>query len=322
MPSARWVRASETTWPLPFRSWFGTAIGGSVSKPSGRSRALGELRSQRTLDQINPLITESDDWRIRTQALLAKVHIEMDGSLPLLEQLKTNPDWHVRRAAAEGMGLLRSDQARNILGSMVNDSDPRVLTAVGASLTDYPQVAALEDLRRLLTSEDLAVLTTAAAALGTRGDRNALAGLNAAYVRLKSPADREPMIEIVRALGNIVVPLDSTVFFASLEMSDKTATIATLTGAIKDTDRNVAMAAAEALTRIDGKDHAGEITASPGGEFPLNLEAIRAPAASRARIVTSRGEIVIEFLPGAAPNTVANFTSLVARGYFNDLNFH
>ncbi|MDZ4806284.1 MAG: HEAT repeat domain-containing protein, partial [Candidatus Eisenbacteria bacterium] len=208
--------------------------------------ALGELRSQSVLDQINPMITESDDWRIRTQALLAKVHIEIDGSLPLLEQLKSNPDWRIRRAAAEGMGVLRSDQARTILGSMINDSDPRVLSAVGAALTDYPQVAALHDLRHLLTSEDLAVLTTAAAALGARADRNALAGLNSTYARLKSPADREPMAEIARALGNIIVPLDSTVFFASLEMSDRTATIATLTGALKDPDRSVALAAAAA----------------------------------------------------------------------------
>jgi len=289
---------------------------------SATFEALGQLRSQAALDQINPLITESDDWRIRSQALQAKVQIEVDGSLPLLEQLKSNSDWHIRKAAAEGMGVLRSDQARTILGSMVNDSDPRVLTAVAAALTNYPQVTALENLRHLLTSEDLAVLTTAAAALGARADRTALSGLNSAYSRLKSPADNEPMIEILRALGNIIVPLDSTVHYGSLAMTDKAASIATLTSALGDPDRQVALAAAGSLTRIDGKDHAAEITSVSTGTFPLNIELIRNPGASRARLVTPQGEIVIEFLPGAAPNTVANFISLASRGYFNNLAFH
>jgi cyclophilin family peptidyl-prolyl cis-trans isomerase/HEAT repeat protein len=289
---------------------------------TGTFQALGELRSQVALDRITPLVTESDDWRIRTQALYAKTQIEVDGTLPLLEQLKSNSDWHIRRAAAQSMGLLASDQARTILGSMVHDSDPRVLAAVAEALTNFPQVAALEDLRQLLTSEDVAVLTNAASALGNRGDRGALAGLNTAYARLKSPADSEPMTEILRALGNIVVPLDSTIVLGSLEKSDRDATIATLTGALKDPDRNVALAAAAALERIDGKDHTAEVAADSGSRFPLSLDAIRKPEASRARIVTGKGDIEIEFLPGAAPNTVANFVTLAARGYFNGLAFH
>lgn len=284
--------------------------------------ALGQLRSQSVLTEINPMVTESDDWRIRTQALLCKVQIEIDGSLPLLEQLKSNPDWRIRRAAAEGLGVLRSDQSRSILGSMVNDSDPRVLTAVGAALTEYPQVAALENLRQLLASEDLAVLTTAASALGARGDRGALAGLNSSYARLKSPADSEPMTEIVRAIGNIVVPVDPAVSFGSLELPDKTASLATLTSALKDPDRAVALEAAASLARIDGKDHSGEVVSISAGAFPLHLETIRKPPAQKVRIVTAQGEIVIEFLPGSAPNTVANFLSLASRDYFNNLNFH
>jgi cyclophilin family peptidyl-prolyl cis-trans isomerase/HEAT repeat protein len=289
---------------------------------SGTFQALGELRSQVALDRITPLVTESDDWRIRTQALYSKTQIEIDGTLPLLEQLKTNSDWHMRRAAAQSMGLLASDQARTILGSMIHDSDPRVLAAVAEALTNYPQVAALEDLRHLLVSEDLAVLTNAASALGNRADRGALPGLNAAYARLKSPADSEPMTEIVRALGNIVVPQDTTIVYGSLEMADRTATIATLTTALKDPDRNVGLAAAAALQRIDGQDHTAEVSPASSGSYPLNLDAIRKPEASRAKIVTGKGEVVFEFLPGAAPNTVANFIALASRGYFDGLTFH
>ncbi len=42
----------------------------------------------------------------------------------------------------------------------------------------------------------------------------------------------------------------------------------------------------------------------------------------RAKIVTSRGEIVVELFENEAPNTVANFISLVKSGFYKDIKFH
>jgi cyclophilin family peptidyl-prolyl cis-trans isomerase len=39
-------------------------------------------------------------------------------------------------------------------------------------------------------------------------------------------------------------------------------------------------------------------------------------------IETAQGEIVIEFLPDAAPNAVENFRLLAEHGYYNGLTFH
>jgi peptidyl-prolyl cis-trans isomerase B (cyclophilin B) len=44
--------------------------------------------------------------------------------------------------------------------------------------------------------------------------------------------------------------------------------------------------------------------------------------ASRVRIETTRGEIVIELNDQAAPQTVANFLSYVREGYYNSTIFH
>ncbi len=42
----------------------------------------------------------------------------------------------------------------------------------------------------------------------------------------------------------------------------------------------------------------------------------------RVRLKTSRGDIVIELFENEAPNTVANFISLVEKGFYNGVTFH
>lgn len=42
----------------------------------------------------------------------------------------------------------------------------------------------------------------------------------------------------------------------------------------------------------------------------------------RVRLTTSKGDIVIELFENEAPNTVANFISLVEKGYYDGLTFH
>lgn len=284
--------------------------------------ALGQLGLTQSLQFIDPIYRESDDARIRAAALLAKAHIEGEGILPTAEQARNSSEWIIRRAAAEALGLIRSDQARAVLGQMTIDQSPQVLAQVATSLTDYPQLAALDDLVFLLKSGDPVVLTTAASALGQRGDRQSIGPLVETYGRLSSPADREPMMEILGALSRIAVPVNTGLVRGSLSKSDRGTIARTLTAALKDGDRLIGQAAAAALERIDGRNHDAEI-AGPPVDYPLYAEEIAAlGAAPKVRLQTRHGAIEIELLPGEAPNSVANYLHLVRQGFFNGLNFH
>ncbi|NLE38694.1 MAG: peptidylprolyl isomerase [Pirellulaceae bacterium] len=42
----------------------------------------------------------------------------------------------------------------------------------------------------------------------------------------------------------------------------------------------------------------------------------------RVRLKTTKGDIVLELFENEAPNTVANFISLVEKGFYDDLTFH
>lgn len=243
--------------------------------------ALGQIEANQALTYIEPIILEAEDWRLRAAAIVAKTRLVGDGALPMLQQLKESSEWQIRRAAAEALGLLQSNHGRTFLSEMTADKNAQVLATVAASLRDYPQVMALTDLQYTLHSDDLAVLTNAASALGQRGDRTAITPLTEAYGRLKSPSDLEPMVEILKALGNILAPPDTHLVNGALTPEGKALALATLEQALKDPDRNVALAAADALKRVDGRDRAAEIAAASTGTFPLYLDEIKAPRRGR-----------------------------------------
>jgi cyclophilin family peptidyl-prolyl cis-trans isomerase len=73
--------------------------------------------------------------------------------------------------------------------------------------------------------------------------------------------------------------------------------------------------------------------AAESGKLEPAMERIRAEAVRRGAeakaddlprvsLKTSKGEIVLELFENEAPNTVANFLSLVDRGYYNGSAFH
>lgn len=284
---------------------------------------LGDLHTDQGLTYLQRILNESEDDALRGAAIVAKTKIQQDGALPDLKRWRGSTNPAIRRACAQAFGLLRSDQARALLAEMITDQEPSVLAEVVSALSEYPQLVSLADIRSALRSDDIAVLTNAASALGQRRDRTSITALCDVFDRLKAPSDVEPMVEIARALGRIASPTDTAVSHGVLSPESRAHAVATLKAGIADTDLNVARACAEALQVIDGKDHSSEIpaaSAAPG--FPLHSAEIAAPPARQARIVTPRGEIVFELFPGAAPNTVANFVRLAASGYFNGLNIH
>jgi cyclophilin family peptidyl-prolyl cis-trans isomerase/HEAT repeat protein len=283
---------------------------------------LGAMQYGPGAQYLQRIFNESEDLNLRGAAIIARARISGDGALPDMRTSMASQDWQIRRATAEAFGVLKSDQARSLLSRLTVDPKPQVLAAAVSSLRDYPQVIALADIQRTLTSPDIAVLTNAASALGHRLDRTAVIPLSEAFDRLKSPADTEPMAEIVRALGSILAAGDTALAHGELTPEARDHGLATLNQALKDSDLNVARAAAEALQALDGRDRSAELPPASTGDFPLYLDEIRARGSSRVRIVTSEGPIVVELFPGAAPNTVANFLHLATQGFFNGLTIH
>jgi cyclophilin family peptidyl-prolyl cis-trans isomerase len=74
--------------------------------------------------------------------------------------------------------------------------------------------------------------------------------------------------------------------------------------------------AAEALRSVDTKAAQWE------QEEKIRAAEAKADDLPRVKLTTSKGDIVIELFENEAPNAVANFISLVQKGFYNGLKFH
>jgi len=82
---------------------------------------------------------------------------------------------------------------------------------------------------------------------------------------------------------------------------------------------------AEGVLNPEGKDYLFRLeTFKPDWEAEKAIRAKEAEADDlpRVRLKTDKGDIVLELFENEAPNTVANFISLVEKGYYNGTPFH
>ncbi len=93
---------------------------------------------------------------------------------------------------------------------------------------------------------------------------------------------------------------------------------------LSDSEQSVADEAAASLRRITGNDYSNRlphrtITSRTEEDWDI-LESVKPN--QRVRIVTNRGEIILELMKEQAPFTVLNFVKLIKKEFYNGLCFH
>jgi cyclophilin family peptidyl-prolyl cis-trans isomerase/HEAT repeat protein len=142
---------------------------------------------------------------------------------------------------------------------------------------------------------------------GNLSDSLAIA-LITAFDQLRSPDDVEAMQAAAGAMGLI----KDQRFVPSLEKT------------LNDPDKTVAVASAEALLQITGKDYSARIPKSTRALHTdydwSTLESLNASA--KVIIETSKGTITLQLLKSDAPFTVLNFVKLASKHFYDGLSFH
>ncbi|NNF08456.1 MAG: hypothetical protein HKN21_16970 [Candidatus Eisenbacteria bacterium] len=267
----------------------------------------------------------SSDWQIRSAYLMARAQASGEGALLALRDGIRDADWRIRMAAATAFARVPTEQALLVLEPVVQDEMPQVQAAAINSLVQFPQIEAVKFIRPGIKSDDIAVMTSAASAAGQRFDREAVGDLVAAYRNLVSPVDSEAMIAILQALGTILAAGEDDGAIGTLNPVSESKAIVLMKEALEDTDYNVATRASQSLALIEGTDPV-EVQARPSLPENWDLDAIVEAelnhSSTRATLVTTRGEIVIDLNASVAPATVANFLALAKEGYYDGLRFH
>ena len=231
--------------------------------------------------------------------------------------LRDDPAPHCREGIITALGIAGDTAAVTSIFGAISDPDPGIVRAGLESIgelctrnrTDMElRKTAMRRIRESLRSEDVAIRTTAAQLLG---DSLFLSGENTgalldALDRMKLPDDIEALQEVCSTLGKI---------------GDRRA-VERLEKLRSESDPPAATAASGALSILTGRKVTPTLTGARTGAVPDLTLLEELPDTVRVKIITPRGDILVELYRGWAPFTVANFVRLVNRSYFRNMIFH
>ena len=270
--------------------------------------ALGLLHPLSAMDLLVDLAS-SPRPSIRAAALRGLSLVDPATFLSALSSLDPDAHWSVRASLATTLGEMGRERAEAPLLRMLGDADQRVIPAVLDALAKIGASGAVSHLNDRLSSDDPVVRAAAARGLATLK----ASGADAALGRALETAQRDgPYIARVAALEGL----------AALESAGARPA---LTAALTDKDWAVRVRAAELLRKLDPAADVTSMRPAPPPVVPelAAVERLVAPPYSpTAYVDTDKGAFQFELAVIDAPRTVANFVSLVRKGYFNGIQLH
>ena len=270
--------------------------------------ALGVLKAPAAVDLLIDLATAS--WpSMRAAALTALSRTDVDTFLSALSSLSPDEHWSVRAALATAVADLGLERAEAPLTRMLSDADQRVVPAVLDGLAKVASPGAAAAMFAHLQADDPVVRAAAARGLGRLKPAGAAQALTAA---------------VARAAGDGLYVARTTAIDALVGV-DPQAARAVLLGALTDRDWAVRIRAAEHLKKLDPAADLSPMRPAPPPVVPelAAVDTLISPEYSlSAYIETSKGAIQIELAVLDAPRTVANFITLVRKGYFRGVQLH
>jgi cyclophilin family peptidyl-prolyl cis-trans isomerase len=320
------------------------ALVGDARQPLGvrvqAIRALGALGDQRSAAVLTPLLSPKnpgalrleaaaaigalarpelaeslidyleEDWApMRAAAQRAMAQSDAESFMPVLSGLDNDREWSVRAALAGTLGTLTPEAAGPRLMQLAADQDGRVVAAALRAMTVLKLPGAEKAFVSGLAHQDVAVRIAAAEGLGALKPAGAAAAL--------AKADEASAVDRGYAVRAAVL--------AALAKVQGAAAAPRLTTALADPDWAVRVRAASLLRELTpGTAIEPARPAPPNADAALEaVDQMVAPAVSpHAYIRTSKGELRAELAVLDAPRAVANFTSLVRRGFFDGVRLH
>jgi HEAT repeat protein len=177
--------------------------------PELRAAAITTLRYLNQVVRCEPALALAQDPvdSVRRSATLTLGHLSDSAVVPTLCQCLTqDPDWQVRRNAAQSLELIASPMAIDALITALEDAEWQVRKFTARALQKVTAANALPALIKALSDEYSDVRRDAATALGYLGDPNALPALQQT---LDDP-DMDVRIFSQRAIDKIQVSLSPT----------------------------------------------------------------------------------------------------------------
>jgi len=316
-------------------------------------RTLGRQKSPRATAYILQVFADAEP-AVVVNAIRA-IQFSGDSSssavMSALLRTMTHHDAYVRVTAATALGdrfaWVKADsatkvRARTALRTGLLDRDAATRGACARALLITEGVAALGDVRPMLADSSLYARI---AVLQTLPRLPAAEAAPLLRERLAPPAHLFERMTAIEGLGTLHSKADlpalraaladtSALYAASaasgLAEAGDSASVRELARSyaahVRDADADARIAIRDALRALAGRAYADSVErANPvptpaATDYPIDFE--KPPAERGVILHTSRGDIEWVFQAAEAPQTVRNFVTLAARGYFSGTVFH
>jgi cyclophilin family peptidyl-prolyl cis-trans isomerase/HEAT repeat protein len=276
-----------------------------------RQEAMTAMSSFATADSLDLLLDLMSDPSppIRSAAMRTLARVDPDSFLAALSGLDPDPEWTVRAAVADALAALPQARGEARLGVMLEDEDPRVVSAVLAARVASKAPGTEAVLVERLGSDDFGARAAAARGLAELGGIASVPALVQAY----------------RVAQNDTTYVARAAILSALAALDPMAARPLLEDGLDDPDWAIRVRAADLLRGGGVSVDDGAIRPAPAGRAISDQEwfSLVSPRFSpHAYIETDQGVIEVELAIVDAPLTVANFMTLARSGFYDGVAIH
>ncbi|MHB1168183.1 MAG: peptidylprolyl isomerase [Longimicrobiales bacterium] len=271
--------------------------------------ALGELGSAAAGAALRSTIDNAaQPLSLRAAALASLTQAAPHAALPVIDEWSGSDEWLVRFYAARALAGAEWPAPEAVLERLARDTDPRVTAEALASAATLPDSASAPYRWFVegLAASDVMVRAAAARGIARAPRPMDLPLLLQAYERATSDSLTDAAVATAEALGALQdagVPVERSFFVRFPRAQSDIVRRAVNTHIGSDWG---------ALTPVE--------TGRTAAEYEAVVRSLIVPALAgtqpRVRIVTERGDIVLELAAEQAPLTVANFLGLITSGYY------
>ncbi len=273
-----------------------------------RTAGLQALAADHRSTEFAAALTQDHSPMVRRAAFEVLVGLNPSASVPIVREWARSGEYRQRRTAAVVANKLGPKEAQAVLFSLLADKHPQVVAAAIEGLVPYESHATRARVHELCGHQDNGITL---AAIGTIAEWEVTA------------KDLPFLVEAYnRAEGDIGPEVRFNALLAAAKITNS-APVSFLRIAVSDPDGYVAQVAREQLEERGAKipldtapPRADLLAPQMAPELDKNL------GNPKVSIETTRGTLVLELFPTAAPTHVHSFLSLVATGYYDGLTWH
>lgn len=271
-------------------------------------QALGSLKDKQSASALMDLLTDPNP-NVASEALISYAKQERNDIATFAQMFSSNESIRKRVAAVQAFGTIKGDSSRIALERMTKDLVPQVRAEALDQLFNYGDAELANTyVQAALSDSDYMPVAIAAGKIAADRLYRFVPQMCELYLSTSLLENKQSILDVLIELSD--------------SLTDRKCLESVRDSALVHNDLSVRRRGSELAVRLD------RTYVAKFDHFTTDLtrerfdEVYGLKSNPRVKIETVRGTIVLELFPQIAPKTVANYLSLIKKGFYNNRLWH